>query len=153
RPALRPERNGNVRLSRAAQDRPKSGVRKMMELAWERPDVVHLEVGEPGFNTPQHVLDAVKDAAALGHTKYAPTPGLPALRDALARKVRRVNGLNAQPSQVIVTSGGANALFAAIGTVLGPNDSMLIPNPGWSNFTMMTRAFGAKPIYYDLDAS
>jgi aspartate/methionine/tyrosine aminotransferase len=114
---------------------------------------VHLEVGEPGFNTPEHVLDAVRDAAASGQTKYAPTPGLPALRKALAEKVRRANGLNAQPRQVIVTSGGANALFAAIGTVLGPDDSMLVPNPGWSNFTMMTRAFGARPVYYDLDAS
>jgi aspartate/methionine/tyrosine aminotransferase len=125
----------------------------MMEMAWARPDVVHLEVGEPGFNTPQHVLDAVNDAAASGQTKYAPTPGLPALRDALTQKVRRVNGLNAEARQVIVTSGGANALFAAIGTVLGPDDSMLVPNPGWSNFTMMTRAFGAKPIYYALDTS
>jgi aspartate aminotransferase len=142
-----------VRLSPAAQSRPKSGVRKMMELAWGRPDVVHLEVGEPGFNTPQHVLDAVRDAAASGQTKYAPTPGLPALREALAAKVRRVNGLNAEPHQVLVTSGGANALFATIGTVLGPGDSMLVPNPGWSNFTMMTKAFGAKPVYYDLHAS
>jgi aspartate/methionine/tyrosine aminotransferase len=125
----------------------------MMELAWGRPDVVHLEVGEPGFNTPQHVLDAVRDAAASGQTKYAPTPGLPALREALAEKVRRANGINAQPRQVLVTSGGANALFAVIGTVLGPNDSMLLPNPGWSNFTMMTRAFGARTVYYDLDAS
>ena len=124
-----------------------------MELAWERPDVVHLEVGEPGFNTPEHVLDAVRDAATSGQTKYAPTPGLPALRKALAEKVRRANGLSAQPRQVIVTSGGANALFAAIGTVLGPDDSMLVPNPGWSNFTMMTKAFGARPVYYDLDAS
>ena len=142
-----------MRLSPAAQNRPKSGVRKMMELAWGRPDVVHLEVGEPGFNTPQHVLDAVRDAAASGQTKYAPTPGLPALREALAEKVRRANGINAQPRQVLVTSGGANALFAVIGTLLGPNDSMLLPNPGWSNFTMMTRAFGARTVYYDLDAS
>jgi aspartate/methionine/tyrosine aminotransferase len=142
-----------VRLAPAAQNRPKSGVRKMMETAWGRPDAVHLEVGEPGFNTPQHVLDAVRDAAAAGHTKYAPTPGLPALREALAAKVRRANGINAVPSQVLVTSGGANALFAVIGTVLGPDDSMLLPNPGWSNFTMMTRAFGARTIYYDLDAS
>ena len=142
-----------MRLSPAAQSRPKSGVRKMMELAWGRPDVVHLEVGEPGFNTPQHVLDAVRDAAASGQTKYAPTPGLPQLRAALAEKVRRANGINAQPGQVIVTSGGANALFAVIGTVLGADDSMLLPNPGWSNFTMMTRAFGARTVYYDLDAS
>jgi aspartate aminotransferase len=142
-----------MRVSPAAQNRPKSGVRKMMELAWARPNVVHLEVGEPGFNTPQHVLDAVRDAAASGQTKYAPTPGLPALREVLAGKVRRVNGLDVQPSQVLVTSGGANALFAVIGTVLGPGDSMLLPNPGWSNFTMMTKAFGAKPIYYDLQAS
>jgi aspartate/methionine/tyrosine aminotransferase len=99
------------------------------------------------------VLAAASDAAASGHTKYAPTPGLPELRAALAAKVRRVNGITALPGQVLVTSGGANALFAVIGSVLGPGDAMLMPNPGWSNFTMMTRAFGARTVYYDLEAA
>lgn len=142
-----------MRLPTIALTRPKSGVRKMMELAWGRPDVVHLEVGEPGFATPDHVLEAAARAAGSGKTKYSPTPGLPELREALAAKVQRVNGIAAEPGQVLVTGGGANALFTAFGTVLGVDDSILLPNPGWSNFTMMTKAFGARPVYYDLNAT
>lgn len=142
-----------MKLPPIALTRPKSGVRKMMELAWGRADVVHLEVGEPGFDTPPHVLEAAARAAASGKTKYSPTPGLPELRTALSDKVNEVNKIRCDPGQVLVTNGGANALFTAFGTVLGVGDAILLPNPGWSNFTMMTMAFGARPVYYDLAES
>jgi aspartate aminotransferase len=138
-----------VRLSHAARNRPMSGVRKMMELAWGRDDVVHLEVGEPGFPTAPHVLEAANDAAARGFTRYSPTPGLPELREALTSKVRELNGIQVPTSeQVLVTNGGASALFTIFGSILDPGDSILIPNPGWSNFTMMAAAFGGRPLYY-----
>lgn len=138
-----------MRLSQAARNRPMSGVRKMMELAWGRDDVVHLEVGQPGFPTAPHVLEAASVAAAQGFTRYSPTPGLPELREALTSKVREVNGIQVPTSeQVLVTNGGASALFSIFGSVLDPGDSILIPNPGWSNFTMMTAAFGGVPRYY-----
>ena len=139
-----------MELPLIARTRPQSGVRKMMELAWGRADVVHLEVGEPGFDTPDHVKEAAAKAARDGKTKYSPTPGLPELREVAAAKIRRVNGIDCETSQVLVTNGGANALFGIFGTVLGAGDSILLPNPGWSNFTMMTKAFGARPLYYDL---
>lgn len=143
-----------MKLSEAAKSRPKSGVRKMMELAWGRPDVVHLEVGEPAFDTAAHVQEAARRAAAEGHTRYSPTPGLPELRAALVDKIRSVNHIAVPgPEQVLVTNGGANALFAIFGSVLDAGDSILLPNPGWSNFTMMTMAFRAKPTYYSLDES
>jgi aspartate/methionine/tyrosine aminotransferase len=142
-----------MRLTEAALNRPQSGVRKMMELAWGREDVIHLEVGEPGFATPDHVIEAAHRAAAIDHkTRYSPTPGLPELREALAHKLATVNGITAPAEQVLVTNGGANALFATLGSLLDAATSVLLPDPGWSNFTMMTRAFGAHPVYYDLDA-
>lgn len=132
-------------------NRPKSGVRKMMELAWSRPDVVHLELGEPAFDTPYHVQEAASRAAAEGHTRYAPTPGLPQLRSALTEKIRTFNGIAVPgPEQVLVTNGGANALFAIFGSVLDKGDSILLPNPGWSNFPMISLAFQATPVYYSL---
>ncbi|MFS8050182.1 pyridoxal phosphate-dependent aminotransferase [Rhizobium sp. BR 314] len=139
-----------MELPLVARTRPQSGVRKMMEMTWGRTDVVHLEVGEPGFDTPDHVIAAAAKAARDGKTKYSPTPGLPELREAAAAKIRTVNGINCQTSEVLVSNGGANALFAVLGTVLGTGDSVLLPNPGWSNFTMMAKAFGANPRYYDL---
>lgn len=141
-----------MKLSENARHRPRSGVRKMMELAWGREDVVHLEVGEPGFNTPPHVLEAARVAAEVeGKTKYSPTPGLPELREALATKVRSINGINVPGAeQIVVTNGGASALFTIFGSVLSPGDTILLPNPGWSNFNMMALAHGARPIFYDL---
>lgn len=143
-----------MRISSAAQNRPRSGVRKMMELAWGRDDVVHLEVGEPAFAPADHVLEAARLAAERDHqTRYSPTPGVPELREALAAKIQSVNGFGVTPEEVLVTNGGANALFVVLGTVLDGDSSVLLPNPGWSNFTMMTNAFGATPQYYDLTAA
>jgi len=83
-----------MKLAQTAMVLPTSGVRKMMELAWGRDDVVHLEVGEPGFDTPTHVLEAARWAAEVeGRTKYSPTPGLPQLRQALVEKVRSTGHL------------------------------------------------------------
>jgi aspartate aminotransferase len=144
-----------MKLAKTAMALPTSGVRKMMELAWGRDDVVHLEVGEPGFDTPAHVLEAARWAAEVeGRTKYSPTPGLPQLRQALVEKVRSFNHIQVPSSeQVLVANGGANALFSIFGSVLDPGDSILLPNPGWSNFNMMALASGARPIFYDLDES
>jgi aspartate aminotransferase len=135
------------------RQRPRSGVRKMMELASGRDDVVHLEVGEPGFATPDHILRAASDAADEGQTHYSPTPGLPALREALAEKVRDVNRIAVPGSdQILVTNGGANALFTIFGTVLEAGDTVLLPDPGWG-FGMMVNAVGARPKYYGLRAA
>lgn len=125
-----------------------------MELAWGREDVIHLEIGEPGFDTPANVQRAAADAAAKGHTHYSPTPGLPELREALVEKIRTVNKIAVSgPDEVIVTNGGCNALFSIFGSILDPGDSILLPNPGWSNFPMMAVAFGANADFYSLDAS
>lgn len=143
-----------MQLSRNADSRPRSGVRKMMELAWGRDDVIHLEVGEPAFDTPDHVQAAAAEAARAGRTRYAPTPGLPELREALAEKMRRCNGIGVQGTdEVLVTNGGANALFVILGSIAGPGDSVLLPDPGWSNFPMIALAFGVRPKYYHLDAA
>src|ERR671910_588058 len=89
-----------------ASSMPVSRIREIMELAWEDPQVIHLEVGEPDFPTPSHIVDAAHEAARAGHTRYAPNAGLPELREALAEKVIRRNGYEARPQQVVVTQGG-----------------------------------------------
>ena len=91
--------------SMIASTMPVSRIREIMELAWEDPQVIHLEVGEPDFPTPSHIVDAAHEAARAGHTRYAPNAGLPELREALAEKVIRRNGYEARPEQVVVTQG------------------------------------------------
>jgi aspartate/methionine/tyrosine aminotransferase len=86
---------------------PVSRIREIMELAWEDPEVIHLEVGEPDFPTPSHIVDAAHEAARAGHTRYAPNAGLPELREALADKVARRNGYEARPDQIVVTQGAS----------------------------------------------
>jgi aspartate aminotransferase len=138
------------RLSTAIQAMPRSGIREIMDLAWATPDVIHLEVGEPNFPTPQHVIEAADRAARAGYTKYTPNAGLPELREALAEKVRARNRIDAQPGQVIVTHGAIGALCTSLLALMGPGDEILLPDPGWPNYRMIATLTRAEARYYPL---
>jgi aspartate aminotransferase len=129
---------------------PVSRIREIMELAWEKPEVIHLEVGEPDFPTPEHVVEAAYEAARTGHTRYAPNAGLPELREALADKVTRRNGYEARPDQVVVTQGGIQALYLALLALLEPGDEVLLPDPAWPNFRMIAHLLGARVLPYPI---
>jgi len=144
---------GRRMLARHAYDRSRSGVRDMMERSSRLNDVIHLELGEPGEPTASHIRAAAAAAADRGETRYSPTPGLPQLRVALAEKLRRENRHEGAKSEnVLVTNGGAHALFIIFGTILDPGSSILIPNPGWSSFSIIARGVGAEPQYYTVQA-
>jgi aspartate aminotransferase len=136
--------------SSIASSMPVSRIREIMELAWEKPEVIHLEVGEPDFPTPEHVVEAAYEAARTGHTRYAPNAGLPELREALADKVTRRNGYEARPDQVVVTQGGIQALYLALLALLEPGDEVLLPDPAWPNFRMIAHLLGARVLPYPL---
>src|SRR6266542_2195023 len=104
-----------VRYSRAVQAVPQSGIREVMELARPVEDAIHLEVGEPSFPTPPHVVEAAARAARDGWTRYVSSAGIPRLREAIAEKLRKHNRLEVEPGQVIVTAGGTGAVQAAMG--------------------------------------
>lgn len=139
-----------MRLNAAALDLPQSGIRAIMDAAWGRPDVLHLETGEPNFATPEHIVRAANDAAVAGHTGYTPTAGIPALREALAEKVQLKNGIAAAPEQVVLSNGGCQALYATMVAMTEPGDEILLPDPGWPNFAMMAALLGLKVTYYPL---
>ena len=136
--------------SSIASSMPVSRIREIMELAWEDPEVIHLEVGEPDFPTPEHVVEAAHEAARTGHTRYAPNAGLPELREALADKVTRRNGYEAHPDQVVVTQGGIEALYLVLLALLEPGDEVLLPDPAWPNFRMIAHLLGARVLPYPL---
>jgi aspartate/methionine/tyrosine aminotransferase len=131
---------------------PVSRIREIMELAWKDSEAIHLEVGEPDFPTPEHVVEAAHEAARAGHTRYAPNAGLPQLREALADKVTRRNGYTARPDQVVVTQGGIQALYLVLSALLEPGDEVLLPDPAWPNFRMIAHLLGARPVLYPLVA-
>ena len=132
---------------------PRSGIREIMDLAWATPGVIHLEVGEPNFATPDHILEAAAKAATDGYTKYAPNAGLPEVREAFAAKVTSRNGFSAAPDNVVVTVGAINALLQAVMVVCDPGDGLLIPDPGWPNYEMIATVAGVLPTRYPLNSS
>jgi aspartate/methionine/tyrosine aminotransferase len=132
-------------------DMRRSGIREVMDLAAGLPDVLHLEVGEPNFATPDHVLEAAARAAADGFTKYTANRGLASLRETICGKLERVNGIRATPDQIVVTTGGVTALMETLIALTDPGDGVLIPDPGWPNYEMMAAVVGADVRRYPLD--
>jgi aspartate aminotransferase len=97
-------------------------------------DIVSFGAGEPDFDTPQFIKDAAKDALDRGITKYTPTPAMPQLREAIARKFERENNLPYGPEQVSVGVGGKHCLYMAFMTVLNPGDEVILPSPYWVSY-------------------
>lgn len=108
-------------------------------------DVCDFSVGEPDFVTPSHIRDAAKEALDAGRTKYTPTAGLPALRERIAAKLRSENGLDYTAEQILVTTGGKQALFNSLMVLLNPGDEALIPAPAWVTYPEIVKIAGAMP--------
>ena len=115
-------------------------------------DVIRLEVGEPSFTTPAHVIDAAARAAHDGHTGYGPNGGLASLRELLVGKLRRVNGIEASVDEIVVTPGAMNALYSIYVALLEPGDEVLLPTPGFPNMDETVAVLGGRPVFYRLAA-
>ena len=120
---------------------------KAMKAAGE--SVVSFGVGEPDFNTPEHIIDAAKAALDQGHTKYTPSSGLLPLRKAICEKFKKDNGLSYEPSQIIVSNGAKHSIFNACYAVLEEGDEVIIPAPYWLTYPEVVKVCGATPVYID----
>ena len=128
----------------------RSGIREIMDLAAGMDEVVHLEVGQPCFDTPDHIVEAAHKAAVDGFTRYTPNAGLPSLREVIAAKLVSVNDLEIGVENVVVTTGAVGGLATALMAVLNPKEEVLIPDPGWPNVEMMVVCAGGVAKYYPL---
>jgi Aspartate/tyrosine/aromatic aminotransferase len=108
--------------------------------------IVHLQIGEPDFDTPAHAREAAKRALDDGQTHYAPFAGIPALRDAIAADVSARKGFHADPSQVFVTVGGKGVMLYAILGLVDPGDEVIVPDPGYPIYESLTRFVGATAV-------
>ncbi|WOF24542.1 aminotransferase class I/II-fold pyridoxal phosphate-dependent enzyme [Microbacterium betulae] len=131
---------------------PESGTRRIYELALTLDDPLMLVVGEPDDAVPEHVREAARAAWSRDDTDYAPNGGIPALRRAIVEKLARENGFEADVDQVWVTVGGTQAIAQALTIALGAGDEVLVPDPGYTTFTMYPRSIGAVPVPYPLRA-
>jgi aspartate aminotransferase len=109
-------------------------------------DVIHLEIGEPDFATPAHIVEAGAQALRAGHTHYTPPIGVPALRQAIARHVSHSRGVEVSPEQVVVTPGAKPIMFFAMLTLLEAGDEAIYPDPGFPIYRSMIRFVGATPV-------
>jgi aspartate aminotransferase len=113
-------------------------------------EIIHLQIGEPDFDTPAHVVEAGCKALRDGHTNYTPTAGIPELREAIAEDVAGSRGIRVAPSQVVVTPGGKPIMFFAILALVNEGDEVLLPNPGFPIYESMVNFVGGKPVYLPL---
>ncbi len=128
-----------------------SPIREIFEIAAKMEDVVRLEVGEPDFDTPEYISNACKAALDDGFTHYTSFGGIPELRKALADKLQKENGIRVNPeNQVVVTPGGTGALYEGIQATINPGDEVLLPSPGWPQYTSIVQLAGGTPKFYPL---
>ena len=109
-------------------------------------DVIHLEIGEPDFDTPENVIEAGAKALRSGWTHYGPSAGLPALREAIASEVGRTRGVTVSPEEVVVVPGGKPILFFTILALVGEGDEVIYPNPGFPIYESMIEFVGGVPV-------
>lgn len=130
---------------------PRSGIREVMDLAIAAEKdgpVIHLEVGQPDFATPAHIVEATCRAVREGHTRYIATAGIAPLREAVARSFERRTGVATSPNQTLVTTGAMMSLATSFFTLLEPGDEVLLPDPGWPNYgTSVVLARGVAVPY------
>ena len=119
---------------------------KARDLRAQGRDVISLSIGEPDFDTPDHVKAAAAEAVTKGETKYTPIPGIPQLREAIAAKFARENGLEYAPSQTIVCTGGKQVIANALMATLDPGDEVIVPAPYWVSYTQQVEMTGAVPV-------
>src|SRR5512141_434023 len=119
---------------------------KAKQMKAEGQDVVGCGAGEPDFDTPQHIKDAAAKALAAGFTKYTPAAGIPELRQAIADKHKRENGLDYKPSQIIVSCGGKHSCYNIFMVTCQEGDEVIIPAPYWLSYPEVVKLAGAKPV-------
>lgn len=129
---------------------PPSGIRRIAELAWTIPGAISLCIGEPGFPTAPHVLEAAERALARDDTRYTANGGIAPLRAAVADRLKTTQGVDVSPDRVFVTAGGAQALHLALTLTAGAGDEVLVPDPGYPTFAMTTHMLQATPVPYPL---
>ena len=129
---------------------PRSGIRKIMDNA-TAPDILHLEVGQPNFRTPEHIIQAACEAAtdeAGRYTKYTPNMGYFSLREAIVEKLKRENGINAKVNHILVTPGSSYGIAISLAVLLNQGDEVLVPDPGYVNFSILVPQYGGVVVRY-----
>ncbi|TKH07072.1 pyridoxal phosphate-dependent aminotransferase [Peribacillus simplex] len=120
---------------------------KAKELKAQGLDIIGLGAGEPDYNTPQHIIDAALLSMNEGQTKYTPSAGLPKLKEAIAAKLKRDQGLEYKTSEILVGSGAKHALYTLFQAILDEEDEVIVPIPYWVSYPEQIKLADGKPVY------
>jgi aspartate aminotransferase len=126
---------------------------KAKELKAAGRTVYDLSVGEPDFNTPEHICQAAVAAMKAGHTKYTVASGILELKKAVVEQYKAVHGLDYAPGQVVVANGAKHALHNVFTAILDPGDEVIIPAPYWVSYAELVKLTGAKPVIVETEQS
>jgi len=138
------------RMGRLGTESAFSVLAKANALEAQGREVIHLEIGEPDFDTPEHIVEAGCRALREGHTHYTPSAGILELRDAIAGDVSASRGVDVSPDQVVVTPGGKPIMFFVILALIEAGDEVLLPNPAFPIYESMVRFAGGHPVFVPL---
>jgi aspartate/methionine/tyrosine aminotransferase len=134
------------RMSRLGTETAFVVLAKAKKLEAQGKEIIHLEIGEPDFDTPRNIIDAAIDALRDGWTHYGPSAGLPELREAVADEVTRTRGVKVDPADVVITPGGKPVMFFAMLALIDSDDEVIYPNPGFPIYESVINFIGAKPV-------
>ena len=148
--AQRKEERGRMHLaesmSRLGTETAFEVLAKAKKLEAQGKDIIHLEIGEPDFDTPSNIKEAAKKAIDDGYTHYGPSAGLPELREVIAEEVQKTRGVDCNPDQIVVTPGAKPIMFFCIMACVDPGEEVIYPNPGFPIYESVINFIGAKPV-------
>jgi aspartate/methionine/tyrosine aminotransferase len=134
------------RMSRLGTESAFEVLARAKALERQGKSIIHLEIGEPDFDTPAHIKEAAKQALDAGATHYGPSAGLPELREAIAKHVAETRGVPVSPDEVVVTPGAKPIMFFTILALTGPGDEVIYPNPGFPIYESVINFAGGVPV-------
>lgn len=141
-----------ARINPSISSQPPNPMFRLGALVHGRADIIHLEFGEPDFATPNHIVEAAARSLRDERQGYGPGNGMPWLREAIAARAGRVNGLTVAAEDVIVTVGGTGALMSSLLCLTTPGDDVLVPDPAWAGYDAMLAAANLHMVRYPLRA-
>jgi len=134
------------RLNRLAPSATLAMSQKSSEMTAQGIDVINMSVGEPDFNTPDHIKQAAKLAIEENYSRYSPVPGYAVLRQAIARKLERENHLHYQPNEILVSNGAKQSVCNTIMALVNDGEEVIIPAPYWVSYPQMVKLAGGEPV-------
>ena len=134
------------RLQRLAPSATLAMSQKSSEMKAQGIDVINMSVGEPDFNTPDHIKEAAKKAVDENYSRYSPVPGYPDLRKAIVAKLKNENNLDYSVNEILVSNGAKQSVCNTVMALVNPGDEVIIPAPYWVSYPQMVKLAGGNPV-------